>query len=234
MAKAAKVSAVAEIAERFRKSSAAVITEYRGLTMAQLTELRGLLGRDTAYTIAKNTLVKRAAADAGVQGLDDLFVGPTAVAFVQGEPVDAAKALRDFAKSHPLLVIKGGLLDGHAVTPAEVGTLADLESREVLLAKLAGAMLGTLTKAAVLLNQLPAQTVRLVAALQEKRAAEAPAEADVSAEAPAEASAEADVSGEAPVDADVSGDVSAEAPADADVSADVTADSGTAAPAAEA
>src|SRR6476660_891345 len=102
MANADKVATVAEITESFRTANAAVVTEYRGLTMAQLTELRRSLGSDTAYTIAKNTLVKRAAADAGVQGLDDLFVGPTAVAFVTGEPVDAAKALRDFAKAHPL------------------------------------------------------------------------------------------------------------------------------------
>ena len=112
MPKAEKVATVAEITDRFRSSSAAVVTEYRGLTMSQLTELRRSLGKDTAYTVAKNTLVKRAAADAGVTGLDDMFVGPTAVAFIAGEPVDAAKALRDFAKAHPLLVIKGGLLDG--------------------------------------------------------------------------------------------------------------------------
>ena len=172
MANPTKVAAVSEIADSFRTSQAAVVTEYRGLTMAQLTELRRALGTDTAYTIAKNTLVKRAAADAGVQGLDDLFVGPTAIAFVRGEPVDAAKALRDFAKAHPLLVIKGGLLDGNPVGPAEVGRLADLESREVLLAKMAGAMKGTLTKAAVLFNQLPSQVARLAAALQDKRAAE--------------------------------------------------------------
>src|SRR6478672_7241887 len=172
MAKAEKVATVAEITERFRTANAAVITEYRGLTMAQLTELRRSLGSDTAYTIAKNTLVKRAAADAGVQGLDDLFVGPTAVAFVTGEPVEAAKALRDFAKAHPLLVIKGGLLDGRPIEPAEVNKLADLESREVLLGKLAGAMLGTLTKAAYVLNALPSQMARLAAALQDKRVAD--------------------------------------------------------------
>jgi large subunit ribosomal protein L10 len=171
MAKAEKVATVAEITERFRTANAAVITEYRGLTMAQLTELRRSLGSDTAYTIAKNTLVKRAAADAGVQGLDDLFVGPTAVAFVTGEPVDAAKALRDFAKAHPLLVIKGGLLDGRPLQVAEVTRLADLDSREVLLGKLAGAMKGTLTKAAIVLNALPTKTAQLVAALQEKKTA---------------------------------------------------------------
>lgn len=169
MAKAEKVSTVAEISERFRNSNAAVITEYRGLTMAQLTELRRSLGGDTAYTVAKNTLVKRAAAEAGVEGLDDLFVGPTAVAFVNGEPVDAAKALRDFAKAHPLLVIKGGLLDGRPLEADEVTRLADLDSREVLLGKLAGAMKGTLTKAAVVLNALPTKTAQLLSALQDKK-----------------------------------------------------------------
>ncbi len=170
MAKADKVATVAQITEKFRTANAAVITEYRGLTMAQLTELRRSLGSDTAYTVAKNTLVKRAAADAGVEGLDDMFAGPTAVAFVSGEPVDAAKALRDFAKAHPLLVIKGGLLDGRPLEAAEVTKLADLDSREVLLAKLAGAMVGTLTKAAVVLNALPTKTAQLLAALQEKKA----------------------------------------------------------------
>ena len=172
MPKAEKVATVAEITDRFRTSSAAVVTEYRGLTMAQLTELRRSLGKDTAYTVAKNTLVKRAAADAGVTGLDDMFVGPTAVAFIAGEPVDAAKALRDFAKTHPLLVIKGGLLDGRKIEPAEVSKLADLESREILLGKMAGAMLATLTKAAIVLNALPSQVARLAAALQDKRIAE--------------------------------------------------------------
>jgi large subunit ribosomal protein L10 len=175
--KSEKVSTVAEIADQFRNSSAAVVTEYRGLTMAQLTTLRRSLGAGTSYTVAKNTLVKRAAADAGVTGLDDMFAGPTAVAFVSGEPVDAAKALREFAKSNPLLVIKGGLLDGKPLNPSEVNKLADLESREVLLGKLAGAMLGTLTKAAVVLNALPSKMAQLAAALQEKNAAGAPAEA---------------------------------------------------------
>jgi large subunit ribosomal protein L10 len=190
MANSAKVAAVAEIADQFRSAQAAVVTEYRGLTMAQLTELRRALGSETDYTIAKNTLVKRAAADAGVQGLDELFSGPTAIAFVGGEPVDAAKALRDFAKAHPLLVIKGGLLDGNAVGPAEVDKLADLESRDVLLAKLAGAMKGTLTKAAVMFNQRPSQVARLAAALQEKRAAEGPADAAPATDAAADAAAE--------------------------------------------
>ena len=172
MAKSTKVATVAEIADQFRSSSAAVVTEYRGLTMSQLTTLRKSLGGDTAYTVAKNTLVKRAAADAGVEGLDDLFTGPTAVAFINGEPVDAAKVLRDFAKANPLLIIKGGVLDGKALDAKEVSKLADLESREVLLGKMAGAMLATLTKAAIVLNALPSQVARLSAALVEKRTAE--------------------------------------------------------------
>jgi len=180
MPKADKVATVAEITDKFRTSSAAVVTEYRGLTMAQLTELRRSLGKDTAYTVAKNTLVKRAAADAGVTGIDAMFVGPTAVAFIGGEPVEAAKALRDFAKAHPLLVIKGGLLDGRTLEAGEVNKLADLESREVLLGKMAGAMLATLTKAAIVLNALPSQVARLAAALQDKRA-----EAGETLEAPA-------------------------------------------------
>jgi len=188
MANTTKVATVAEIADRFRSASAAVVTEYRGLTMSQLTTLRKSLGGDTAYTVAKNTLVKRAAADAGVEGLDDLFTGPTAVAFINGEPVDAAKVLRDFSRANPLLVIKGGLLEGKALDASEVNRLADLESREVLLRKMAGAMLATLTKAAIVLNALPSQVARLSAALVEKRTAEegapAPAESPVPAEVP--------------------------------------------------
>jgi large subunit ribosomal protein L10 len=191
MAKTEKVTTVAEIADRFRSSNATVITEYRGLTMKQLTELRRSLGSDTSYAIAKNTLVKRAAADAGIEGLDGMFTGPTAVAFISGEPVDAAKALRDFARTNPLLIIKGGLLDGKPLAPGEVTKLADLESREVLLAKLAGAMLGTLTKAAVVLNALPSKMAQLAAALQEKRteAGESLGEATAGTEAVTETSA---------------------------------------------
>jgi len=171
MARPDKVDTVAEIADRFRGSSAAVVTEYRGLSMTQLTTLRRSLGAGTTYRIAKNTLVSRAAQDAGVQGLDDLFVGPTAIAFVQGEPVDAAKALRDFARDNRALVIKGGYMDGRALTVAEVAQIADLESREVLLAKLAGAMKGNLTKAAGLFAAPASQVARLAAALQDKRSA---------------------------------------------------------------
>jgi large subunit ribosomal protein L10 len=180
VAKPDKVSAVAEIADKFRDSSAAVITEYRGLSMAQLSTLRRALGSEVSYRVAKNTLVKRAAEDAGVQGLEDLFVGPTAIAFVEGEPVDAAKALRDFAKDNKALVIKGGYMDGRSLTVDEVTRIADLDSREVLLSKLAGAMKGNLSKAAALFAAPASQVARLGAALQEKKAAEG-------AEAPADA-----------------------------------------------
>jgi len=172
MAKADKATAVADIAEQFKASTATVVTEYRGLTVANLAELRRSLGASTTYTVAKNTLVKRAASEAGIEGLDDLFAGPTAIAFITGEPVDAAKAIKKFAKDHKQLVIKGGYMDGAALSVAQVEKIADLESREVLLAKLAGAMKGNMAKAAGLFNAPASQVARLAAALQEKKAAE--------------------------------------------------------------
>jgi large subunit ribosomal protein L10 len=177
MAQADKATAVADIAEQFKSSTATVITEYRGLTVANMAELRRSLSGSATYSVAKNTLIKRAASEAGVEGLDELFVGPTAIAFVSGEAVDAAKAIKKFAKDHKALVIKGGYMDGRALTVAEVERIADLESREVLLANLAGAMKANLSKAAGLFNAPASQMARLAAALQEKRAAEAPAEA---------------------------------------------------------
>jgi large subunit ribosomal protein L10 len=184
MAQADKATAVADIAEQFKSSTATVITEYRGLTVANMAELRRSLSGSATYSVAKNTLIKRAASEAGVEGLDELFVGPTAIAFVSGEAVDAAKAIKKFAKDHKALVIKGGYMDGRALTVAEVERIADLESREVLLAKLAGAMKANLSKAAGLFNAPASQVARLAAALQEKRAAEAPAEAPAEAAAP--------------------------------------------------
>jgi large subunit ribosomal protein L10 len=185
-----KVAAVEEITERFRGASATVITEYRGLTVAQLAELRRALRGSASYRVAKNTLVKRAAADAGVAGLDDLLVGPTAIAFITGEPGDAAKALRNFAKDHKGLVIKGGVMDGRPLSIDEVSKLADLESREVLLAKLAGAMKGNLAKAAGLFNAPASQVARLAQALADKRAAEGGAAESAAPAEPAAAAAE--------------------------------------------
>jgi large subunit ribosomal protein L10 len=179
MAKPDKVSAVTEIADRFRASSASVVTEYTGLSVSQLSQLRRALGTSAKYRVAKNTLVKRAAEDAGIEGLEALFVGPTAIAFVEGEPVDAAKALRDFAKDNNALVIKGGYMDGRALTVDEINQLADLDSREVLLAKAAGAFKAKLSQAAALFQAPVAQVARLAAALEDKRR-------DESGEAPAE------------------------------------------------
>lgn len=172
MATADKATAVADIAEQFKASTATVVTEYRGLTVANLAELRRSLGASTTYTVAKNTLVKRAASEAGIEGLDDLFAGPTAIAFITGEPVDAAKALKKFAKDHKQLVIKGGYMDGSALSVAQVEKIADLESREVLLSKLAGALKAKQSQAAALFVAPASQVARLAAALQDKKAAE--------------------------------------------------------------
>ena len=172
MARNPKSTAVEEIAEEFRSSSAAVLTEYRGLTVAQLKELRRSLGGNATYAVVKNTLTKIAAKDAGVDGLDDLLVGPSAIAFVKGDPVEAAKGLRDFSKLHPKLVIKGGYLDGNVLSAAEVTKLADLESREVLLAKLAGAMKASMGQAAALFQAPLSQAARTVEALRVKAEAD--------------------------------------------------------------
>ncbi|MGH3287096.1 MAG: 50S ribosomal protein L10 [Streptosporangiaceae bacterium] len=193
MANAEKVAAVAELTERFKDSSGAVLTEYRGLTVAQLAELRRSLGDNATFAVIKNTLTKIAVTEAGLSDeLAPMLTGPSAIAFVDGDVVEAAKGLRDFAKAHPLLVIKGGVLDGKAITPTEIISLADLEPRDVLLAKLAGAMKASLAGAAATFNALPVQMARLAEALRVKReAAEAPA-------APAETPAAETTASEAP------------------------------------
>jgi large subunit ribosomal protein L10 len=185
MARPDKTSAVAELAEDFRTANATVLTEYRGLSVTSMKELRRALGATTKYSVVKNTLTKIAAKDAGVDIADDLLVGPSAVAFIKGDPIDAAKSLRDFAKENPFLVIKGGIYEGKAVTKEEIMQLANLESREVLLAKLAGAMKGSLAKAARVFDALRIK-------LEAEQGAPAPvAEAAPAAEAPVEAAAEA-------------------------------------------
>lgn len=168
MARADKAAAVAELTEEFRSSNAAVLTEYRGLTVAQLKTLRRSLAGNASYAVVKNTLSKIAARDAGVTALDDLLEGPSAIAFVKGDAVEVAKGIRDFAKANPALVIKGGVLDGKALTADDIRKLADLEPREVLLAKLAGAMKASLTQTAYLLNAPLAQAARVLGALQRK------------------------------------------------------------------
>jgi large subunit ribosomal protein L10 len=172
MARADKAADVAEIAEHFRTSTATVLTEYRGLTVAQMKTLRRSLGETANYAVVKNTLTKIAAKQAGIEGLDSLLTGPSAIAFIKGDPVVGAKGLRDFAKAHPLLVIKGGYMDGNLLSVAEISQLADLESREVLLAKLAGAMKASLSQAAALFQAPLAQAARTIEALRVKAEAD--------------------------------------------------------------
>lgn len=168
MARPDKAADVAELVESFQESAGAVLTEYRGLSVKQLQDLRRALGENAQYAVVKNTLTKIAATEAGVEGFDDLLTGPTAIAFINGDVVEAAKGLRDFAKANPALVIKGGLFEGKSLDAKEIAKLADLESREVLLAKLAGGMLASLTQAVQLLNAPIAQAARLAGALQAK------------------------------------------------------------------
>jgi large subunit ribosomal protein L10 len=229
MARADKAAAVAEITEEFRTSPAAVLTEYRGLTVGQLKELRRSLGPDTTYAVVKNTLSKIAAKDAGVVGFDDLLVGPTAIAFIKGDAVAAAKGLDTFAKENPLLVIKGGILDGKILSVDDIKKLAKLESREVLLSKVAGVANAALAKAAALFQAPLSQAARTIDALRVAATAdpsiiagsgapavvEAPAPVEVAevteeaTEAPAEVTEDS-----APVEA-VAVEESVEAPAEA-------------------
>jgi len=184
MANAEKTAVVEELASKFRAASGAVLTEYRGLTVAQMSELRGSLKGNATFTVVKNTLTKIAATEAGLgDQVGPMLSGPSAIAFVEGDVAQAAKGLLDFAKAHPLLVIKGGVLDGKALTAAEVSKLADLEPRDVLLAKLAGAMKASMAGAAATFNALPTQMAQLADALRAKVEAGAPS----SAAAPAEA-----------------------------------------------
>ena len=205
MARSDKEAAVAELTEDFRNASATVLTEYRGLTVASMKELRRSLGTDTKYSVVKNTLTKIAAKNAGVDLSDDLLVGPSAVAFIKGDPIDAAKSLKNFQKEHPLLVIKGGVFEGKSVSTAEIMKLADLESREVLLSKLAGAMKGTMAKAARTFDALRIK-LEAGAPVAVPTAEAVPAEAEVIAEAApvAEATVEAPVAETPVVEAEAS------------------------------
>jgi large subunit ribosomal protein L10 len=216
MARADREAAVAEIVDSFNDAAGAVLTEYRGLTVKELQNLRRSLGENANYAVVKNTLAKIAANEVGISGFDDLLTGPTAIAFIQGDVVEAAKGLRDFAKANPTLVIKGGVLDGNILDAKEIAKLADLESREVLLGKLAGAMLASLSQAVYLLNAPLAQAARLAGALQAKAeqdpsilagGAGAPVAAEEAAAAEADAPAE-----EAPADeTEAAGDETPEA-----------------------
>jgi len=164
-----KEATVAELTDKFSSSAAILLTEYRGLTVAQLKQLRRELSADATYAVAKNTLLKIAAANAGVTAFDGQLAGPSAMVFVHGEAVTVAKKLRDFAKANPLLVVKTGYLDGVALTADEVKKLAELESKEVLLAKAAGVLKASLFKAAYVFQAPLSQAVRTVDALREKQ-----------------------------------------------------------------
>ncbi len=191
MARPDKAAAVADLADRFRESNAAVLTEYRGLSVAQLTRLRASISEHATYAVVKNTLTGIAAKEAGVTAFDGQLAGPSAIAFITGDPVETAKSMRDFAKANPALVIRGGYLDGKPLTAAEVAQLADLEPREVLLAKLAGAMKASLSNAAALFAAPLSQTARVIEALRVKQEqAQGAQPSDEAADAPSDAPAE--------------------------------------------
>src|SRR3954447_19508433 len=230
MARPDKAADVAELVESFQESAGAVLTEYRGLTVKQLQNLRRSLGENADYAVVKNTLTKIAATEAGIKGFDALLTGPTAIAFINGDVVEAAKGLRDFARANPSLVIKGGVLEGKSLDAAEIAKLADLESREVLLARLAGGMLASLSQAVYLLNAPLAQAARAAGALMAKAeedpsvlagGAGTPAAADVpAADVPAADVPAADVPAADVPAADVPAtDEGAETPADTPVQA---------------
>ena len=213
MARPVKEAAVAELTEDFKSANATYLTEYRGLTVTSMKELRRTLGADTKYSVVKNTLTKIAAKNAGVDLSDDLLAGPSALAFIKGDPIDAARNLKNFQKENPLLVVKGGIYEGKFVTTAEIMQLADLESREVLLAKLAGAMKGSLAKAA-----------RIFDALRIKMEAGAPAPVAEAAPAVAEAPAVEEAAPAAEAVAEVTEEVVAEVAAEATDAAETPAE----------
>jgi large subunit ribosomal protein L10 len=215
MANAEKVAAVAELTERFQTSNGAVLANYRGLTVAQLAELRRALGEQATFSVVKNTLTKIAATEAGVADqIGDLLTGPSAIAFVKGDVVEAAKGLREFARANPALEVKGGIIDGKSMTPAEIDRLADLESRDVLLAMLAGAMKASMAGAAAVMAALPTQMARLAGALEAKRAAEAPAAEPPAPEASAAEAAAPTETEETQTNEDAAADVAAPATED--------------------
>jgi large subunit ribosomal protein L10 len=221
-----KATAVAELASAFRDSSAAVLTEYRGLTVAELKALRRSLAGNATYAVVKNTLTKIAAREAGIDAFDALLEGPSAIAFVSGDPVDVAKGLRNFGREHPHLVVKGGILDGKALTADEIRRLADLESREVLLAMFAGGLVAPARQLVSVLAAPMTQLARLLAALEAKLAADPSSVAAPGVDQPdaAEPEAPAAAAPEAPTAAEIDGASAATADADVDAAASEPAD----------
>ncbi len=217
MARPDKAAAVAELSERFSSATGVVLTEYRGLSVKALGELRRSLGEDATYTVSKNTLTTIAAREAGVEGIEDQLVGPTAIAFISGDPVNVAKGLRDFGRANPLLIIKGGVLEGKVISPENIRQLADLESREVLLAKVAGGMQGILQQAISLISAPLSQVARLAAALQQA------AEENPSLLAPGGTAADADARPE-PTDEELAAEAAPEEPTNAELAAEDTSE----------
>ena len=209
-----KETTVAELTDLFRSSNAVVLTEYRGLTVEEITELRrSLRDVDASLSVIKNTLMQRAANDAGIAELDELLVGPSAIAFVNGDVVAVAKKLKDASKQFPALVIKGGYMDGAPLDAAGASSLADLESREVMLSKIAGMLKSEMSRAAATFIATQSKFLSLLEAYKEKL----PAEEAPAAEAPA---AEAPAQEAAPADAEASAEPEESAAAEAEASAE--------------
>ena len=168
-----KVQAVEDIRSRIESAQATFLTEYRGLNVGQQQQLRrSLRASGTDYKIVKMTLARLAAGELGIEGIEEWLTGPTALAFAGGDPVESAKALRDFARDHEQLVVKAGILGGRLLLPEQVSKLADVEPRPVLLAKLAGAFQAPLAQAAGLFSALTRNTASVVSQLLEKKASE--------------------------------------------------------------
>ena len=228
MPNATKIERVAELKEQIESANALLLTEYRGLTVEEITELRrSLRDVDASLAVIKNTLMQRAANDAGIAELDDLLVGPSAIAFVNGDVVAVAKKLKDASKQFPALVIKGGYMDGAPLDAAGASSLADLESREVMLSKIAGMLKSEMSRAAATFIATQSKFLSLLEAYKEKLPAEAAAEApaeEAATEAPAQEAAPADAEAsaepeaaqaEAAAEPEASDESTEEAPADA-------------------
>ena len=186
MARPEKVATVEEIKEKLEGAQAAVLTEYRGLTVSELAVLRASLrAAEAEYKIYKNTLARRAAEEAGLGDLVSLLQGPTAITFVKGDAVAVAKALRDYSRTNAHLVVKGGILGTRVIQPNDVAALADIEPREVLLARIAGGFQAPLVKAAGLFQAFTRNMAYGVKALIDKRVAEGEAPPPAEAERPA-------------------------------------------------
>ncbi len=222
--RAEKVAVVDEVRERMEAADGALLTEYRGLSVAELAQLRReLVAAGGDYKVYKNTLVRLAVAGTPGEGINEMLTGPTAIAFVQGDVSAVAKALRDFARANPNLVVKGGLVGSAVMSAADVNVLAELPSRDTLLAQFAGALSAPLQQLAGLVQALPRNLAYGISALLDQRRAESPAEAPA-AEAPAAEAPEADASAEAPAAEAPEADASAEAPAAEAPEADASAE----------